>query len=268
MAMIPRNSNGSWSALKAKGLIALPDEPSPKSTTHQGIAFNDRDELIDGQHRLSAIVMANVPVRMMVTFGLPSAVEGKKVTTMDAVDRGATRSVADQLTIQHGFKNASITAAICAAVASLCCGERTRRLSVAQTLEVFDEFRRSIEYVIGQRSKQDGLRTTGVLAGVAFAHAVEPKWVEEIFPKLNTGAGLKSGAPVALLREFVTSDEAKLFTRSLDRGLAELVLQALYCELAAKRISKLEPSLEGAHYFGARQKERAEKIAAMFKLPK
>ena len=33
---------------------------------HQGIAFNDRDELNDGQHRLLAIVLSQCTVRLMV----------------------------------------------------------------------------------------------------------------------------------------------------------------------------------------------------------
>jgi hypothetical protein len=68
--------------------------------THQGIAFNDQDALIDGQHRLKAVIMSGVTVRTMVTFGLPSVIDGREMTTMDAVDRGRTRSVADQLKIQ------------------------------------------------------------------------------------------------------------------------------------------------------------------------
>ena len=38
--------------------------------THQGIAFDDKGVLIDGQHRLVAICMANKPVDMMVTWGV------------------------------------------------------------------------------------------------------------------------------------------------------------------------------------------------------
>jgi hypothetical protein len=108
--------------------------------THQGLAFNDRDELIDGQHRLQAIVKSGCTVRMMVTFGLASVIDGKEMTTMDAVDRGRTRSVADQLKIQHGFKDGAITAAICTNLAAICSQERTRRLSVGQTLEIFRAF--------------------------------------------------------------------------------------------------------------------------------
>lgn len=37
------------------------------SLTHQGIAFDENGALIDGQHRLNAIIEANVPVQMNVT---------------------------------------------------------------------------------------------------------------------------------------------------------------------------------------------------------
>jgi hypothetical protein len=35
-------------------------------TTHQGIAFNSNGDLVDGQHRLSAIVLANKPIEMLI----------------------------------------------------------------------------------------------------------------------------------------------------------------------------------------------------------
>ena len=47
-------------------------------------------------------------------FGLASKIEGSKMTTMDAVDRGRTRSVADQLKIQHGLKAGSKIAGLAA----------------------------------------------------------------------------------------------------------------------------------------------------------
>ena len=63
--------------------------------THQGIAFNDRGDLIDGQHRLSAIARSGVTVKMLVTRGLP--VESGKTNTMDAVDVGAVRGLNDYM---------------------------------------------------------------------------------------------------------------------------------------------------------------------------
>lgn len=261
--------------------------------THQGIAFNDKDELIDGQHRLQAIELSGCTIRMMVTFGLPARIDGQEMTTMDAVDRGRTRSVGDQLGIQHGMCNGSLTAAICAALSSLCYGERTRRLSVGQTLDVFRAFEPAVLYVIDQRSREVGLRCTGVLAAFAFAMMTEKEFekvqrepvtsipetrkkilatggcspVSQMFAQLNTGLDLDPGCAIDRLRGFLTSDEAKLITRSLDRGIAELALQAIYHQQRGEKPKKLLMVLDGANHFRAQQKERVEKVGALFKLP-
>lgn len=57
-------------------------------TTHQGIAFNARGELIDGQHRLTACALTNIPITVCVTRGLED-------DTMTAIDTGKGRSFFD-----------------------------------------------------------------------------------------------------------------------------------------------------------------------------
>jgi hypothetical protein len=243
--------------------------------THQGVAFNDKDDLIDGQHRLHAIVLCGKTVRMMVTFGLPSAIEGSEMTTMDAVDRGRTRSVADQLTIQHGFKNGSITASICAGLSGVCYGARTRRLSVGQTLEIYRAYEQAIAWIIMHRRKEHGLKAAGVLVGFVFAIATESEglWdgstpLQSMYERMVSGDDLAKGSAMELLRTFLLSPEAQLLTRGTDRGVAELVLQAIYLEQKNKRVAKLEMSLDGVNHFRALQKDRVEKIAGLFQLPK
>lgn len=39
-------------------------------TTHQGIAIDTEGNVIDGQHRLLAIIKANLAVSFMVTYGV------------------------------------------------------------------------------------------------------------------------------------------------------------------------------------------------------
>jgi hypothetical protein len=241
--------------------------------THQGVAFNDRDELIDGQHRLAAIVLSGVTVRMMVTFGLPSRIAGKEMTTMDAVDRGRTRSVADQLKIQHGLKAGTIVASVCASLANLCCGERTRRLTVGQTLDIYRAFEQAVDYVVIHRVKQMGLRTAGLLAGFAFALATEEGIfggatpIGEIYHGLLAGKNLAERSAIKHLRVFLTSDEARLLTRGTNRGVAELALQAIYLELNGRRMAKLGLALDGVNHFRGLQRARIDRIAAMFRLP-
>lgn len=53
--------------------------------THQGIAFDSNGVLIDGQHRLLAIALADKPVEMMVTRGVDPEVWG-------ATDQGVVRT--------------------------------------------------------------------------------------------------------------------------------------------------------------------------------
>jgi hypothetical protein len=71
---------------------------------------------------------------------------------------------------------------------------------------------------------------------------------------------------VAKLRAFLTSDEAKLLMRTNDRALAELVLEALRLDAAGKQNGALALSEAGAIAFRARQPEREELVAAMFRL--
>lgn len=57
-------------------------------STHQGIAFSDSGRLLDGQHRMMAIVKADTPVNIMVTYGLPD-------DTFAAIDNGIKRTDED-----------------------------------------------------------------------------------------------------------------------------------------------------------------------------
>jgi len=240
--------------------------------THQGIAFNDRDELIDGQHRLLAIVKAGKTIRMMVTFGLPAKIAGSEMTVMDCVDRGRTRTVADQLKIQHGLKNGTQIAQLASGIAGLC-HERVRRLSVGQTLDIYREFKVPMDFIIANRSKDAGLKSAGVLAAFVFVMRTDEAWedcrgdIAQMFRALNTGDGLEKFPVVKLLRDFLTGKDSAMLIQSLNRGIAELAVQVLFLETKKEKVATLKYSLDGVNHFRARQPARVAKVAAMFKLP-
>jgi hypothetical protein len=72
--------------------------------THQGVAFDVNGVLVDGQHRLAAIIEADQPVEMTVFTDVP---EG----TFDVLDTGKRRNAADVLAIE-GEKNSIMLAAM------------------------------------------------------------------------------------------------------------------------------------------------------------
>lgn len=245
--------------------------------THQGIAFNDRDELIDGQHRLRAVIKAKRTVRMLVTFGLASKIEGSDMTTMDCVDRGCTRSVSDQLKIQHGLKQGTQIAQVCTALAHLCVGERMRRLSVDQTLRIYKEFQAGVDFVIENRSKQPGLRSAGVLGAFAFAqlpagehHNIE---VRKMFLALNNQEQRGTFRMTQALQEFLTGANASLLLASMNRSIAELTVWTIWMdkiiEFEKAELAKESTEwLKAVEYFRDQQRERVAKVAKFFALPK
>src|SRR6266704_2773676 len=72
--------------------------------THQGIAFDVNGVLVDGQHRLAAIIEAERPVELTV---FSEVAEG----TFDVLDIGKRRTAADVLAIE-GEKNSTMLAAM------------------------------------------------------------------------------------------------------------------------------------------------------------
>lgn len=130
--------------------------------THQGIAFNKEGVLIDGQHRLSAIVMSGVTQKFLVARG----VEHKASI---AIDVHAKRNFADTLSASRGESvNKRIIAVIRAMVelstSRLC-------LSVEELNDTFyDEYREAAEWgAEGTAHGVKGLSSAPVLAAFAVA---------------------------------------------------------------------------------------------------
>ena len=236
--------------------------------THQGIAFNDREELIDGQHRLKAVIRANVIVKMLVTRGIP-ALSGE-THTMDAVDRGAARSLADQLRLQHGFNNPNLAAASATAITNMSLAGGVRRVSVPQILKVLDIYGRHIAEVGGlfDKSMEKRLRRSQLVAALSFARAVEPHQVDKFVAGLISGAGLTEDSPLLALRNFLFSDACVHWTSSGLRkertAMAFLVLNSVRQYVAGEKSTKVSEGRAGFVYFASRQKDNLAKVAGIF----
>lgn len=136
--------------------------------THQGIAFNRNGELVDGQHRLLAVIMANQPVEMMVTRGLDNDV-------VLAIDRGVNRSVRDTLTIDSRMRDNSTPAAllnstIISALNQLveCCYKRINTNST-DTIRLFESFSTATSDIFNEvvSKSKFGKRAIYIAAGIA-----------------------------------------------------------------------------------------------------
>lgn len=138
--------------------------------TDQGIAFNDSGELIDGQHRLHAIVLANRTVTLLVTRGLDHRAQL-------VMDQGIRRQVHEQIALREGWEVTSIHLAVAKAMITGIggAGESERR-SIRTDPQLMERFYKhhheAVEWAVAQFSHEPfvkGVSIAPVMAPVARA---------------------------------------------------------------------------------------------------
>lgn len=107
--------------------------------THQGIAFDRDGVLLDGQHRLLAIIESGVTVHMLVVRG----VESKHQLFMDD---HAKRSAGDALTLARGENVSKTEVAIVRAAVELQEKKIAKHLTKAELNQLIDEFRPALDF--------------------------------------------------------------------------------------------------------------------------
>jgi hypothetical protein len=105
-AYLEKNTNNRPLNLSHVKYLAASMSSGQWRITHESIAFDQDDKLIDGQHRLSAVVSSGATVQISVTRGCDSS-------TFAVINDGQRRSASDALSIA-GEKNAARLAAIVA----------------------------------------------------------------------------------------------------------------------------------------------------------
>jgi hypothetical protein len=73
--------------------------------SHQGLAFNQDGDLIDGQHRLAAIARAGIPVEILVTWDVPNS-------SFTVLDTGRKRTGRDTLSLANESNSTHLAAAL------------------------------------------------------------------------------------------------------------------------------------------------------------
>lgn len=137
------------------------------SLTHQGIAFYINGELADGQHRLTAIAEASIPVKSIVMHNLPLDVGAD-------IDRHKTRTEADAIRIgdlSDWIKSQEIQVI---KMIIMCHKGRVSTYSPREIAEIGELMRKEVEFAIGAFPKRAKYITTSpVFAAVAIASLYE-----------------------------------------------------------------------------------------------
>lgn len=143
--------------------------------THQGIAFDESGRLIDGQHRLAAIIKSGVTVTMPVAWAVAE-------NAMPDIDRHARRSIADCVSISTGASVHFTVIAVCNAMKrGIVFGSsegRGKPLSAEQALAWLTKHETAVRFacrLIGTGRKGRGLSRADLGAVLARAHYHAPE---------------------------------------------------------------------------------------------
>lgn len=219
--------------------------------THQGIGFDTQGRLIDGQHRLTAIAEADVPVWCMVARGVdPEA--------FDRLDKGKTRSLSDLLGIR-GERHTTIASSVLFLLHRWdpTTGKCTHTNGAKSNTEAWESYRRisthpewsTIRICIDKAtSKKDGYDGAGCsgpslwAAVMAIATLGVGDRADEFFTPTASGVGLDSMDPRLTLRNRLLANRAsrQKMTRTVE---LEAIIRAWNAWYDGRKLSKIQCEL-------------------------
>ena len=209
----------------------------------EAIKFAVDGTLLDGQHRLHAIILCGATIESLVIWGLPPEAQ----TTMD---QGTKRSAADQLNLAGIDASKSDASAI----KTLITWERgwfyTEKATGAVTStdivqwghdnpEVFELIRRGTQYT---RIKARRGLVMAVFAGIARVHGIEV--TAAFFQRVLDGVGLQSGSPILALRNRLDRVRGEGFKMPDGEAVGYFVI-AFNHWLAGHNVAKLQQTKGG-----------------------
>lgn len=207
---------------------------------HQPIALGPSGELLDGEHRLRAVILADLPVVMWIARGV--ALDARW-----AIDQGRARSVGDALKINDGIKHGPKLASWFRVIASFDTECKVARVvSPARVRELASRYPDAIAWALERGPKGKILGRAPVVASLIYAHRVLPEVTARFGTRYATGEAIVSGDPAYALRQSLLS--AAVNTREPDKTYVLRTMRCIVAELRGERVERVQASEEALAY--------------------
>lgn len=182
--------------------------------THQGIAISTTGQLLDGQHRLHAVIQSGATVAMMVTFDLEES-------AMTEVDNGQARNISQRLRIA----GVAIDNVILSVANRMRRGisKNQHRFTVPELQKFLDDYLEGIDSAITEvPAKVQGIGNSHVRAAVARAYYhLETEVVSDFCHTLKEGQSKtgRSIRPAFLLAQWSASHAVRSLAGANEVGI-------------------------------------------------
>jgi len=201
----------------------------------ESIKLSSDGGIVDGQHRLHAVVRAGVPIDIYVIRGIDPQV-------FDSIDRGKMRSFADILGIS-GEVNARVLGTAAGWLVAYIDRQMLARFTrspqeIIDCVEEYPGLRDSVEISTHFR-KHGKLVSSGLLS---FCHLVfgaqDTKNPTDFFQALYEGTGLERGDPILVLRDRLQVNSGKRIGRLQSIDILALTFKAWRMHEQGQRFTK------------------------------
>jgi hypothetical protein len=200
------------------------------------------DNLLDGQHRLAAIVKSETSQWFWVCRNAEESVQRH-------IDRGRPRRVQDVLLMVHGMKQSNAIVAICRRL-SILDGDRAslhKRIGEWEVLDIFKRYEEPIRRML--ETTPTAWRAAYFLAPLI--------WVADVVPRIHldgfrdavvTGANLAEGSPALKLRDFLLRHRTHHTGVFVNTTMLR-VLTCLHHHVRGESLGNLYVSLPGFQHY-------------------
>jgi hypothetical protein len=200
------------------------------------------DRLLDGQHRLQAIVQSGVTIACFVARNV-------ELEAFPVLDTGRIRMGGDVLSA-HGYHNVYITASVCRLVWQFERKIGSLNASVTNSA-ILNLVKRHPELTsfISDVSAFGFAKTSGIVASLYWVWSIDNAKGEEFLAQFLKGAELKITNPIYPLRERVINDHMLRATKSGRRSLVAMFFRVWEAWLSGKSQTALKATRPAGEEF-------------------
>lgn len=208
------------------------------------IKISDENNLLDGQHRLTACVETGKGFWALLVVGVPES-------CYDTIDRGKGKTAADTLT-NHGYTNTNIIAAavrwdhiICNRMVSYPDISSTETLEYVQKNPGMQEAATHINKLVEVKQL---LPASMAASMFRLFSIVNPRAAMEFFDRLNDGVNLTATSPVYVLRERLQREQrTQAINRAPKYNVASFCINAFNSFRLKQPLTLLKGPLQDMH---------------------
>lgn len=223
------------------------------SPTASKIDLDEKGRLVNGHHRLEAVILAQRTVKMLVHRGVPT-------DDRDVIDTGRSRTLNDITSMYTGKQNvAAWNAALQACVALVTRGAfnrpKIKSLDMAQKWERL--FKEGLDFAVpfgagvGYRA-HTAFRNGYVTGALAFAYRRNPNATKSFTKAIMLGESITADMPSYVVRTAIMHNTTRRGSHKGGGGVNEMafkILSGLYASIRGTSYKTAQAGREGYLYF-------------------